>query len=277
LFTEHPVALDRPADDRPETPKPPPPPDTPTDVARLTRAEAFASHRYWNEVARVSRLWDDHKERWPSRPTEKPDRSDRGKPPEEVADSIEHVAAVETTVSADILEIAAANSSRGRLEGFEFRLKGEERLEEKILTARESSSPDASVTEIVQQIPDAIRYTFCFSMADYTAGYNDVMERLEERGYHIYKSRNFWASPEYKGINTGWVTSEGQRFEVQFHTPESFHAKHDVTHEAYERIRDPATTAHERRDLSVFQREVSSSVPVPKGASDIAECSERGY
>ena len=44
---------------------------------------------------------------------------------------------------------------------------------------------------------------------------------------------------EYKGINTRWVTQEGQRFEVQFHTSESFHAKQNVTHDAYERLRNP--------------------------------------
>jgi hypothetical protein len=275
------VALDRPADDRPETAKPPPPPDTPTDphgVAHLTRAEAFASHRYWNEATRFSSLWGDHKEHWPDSPAAKSDRSaPQVEPSVEVADSIADAAVVEAVVSADILEIASVNSSQGRLKGFEFRLKGEERLKAKVLAALESSSPDATAAEIVQQIPDAIRYTFCLSSVDYTAGYYDVVERLEARGYHMYKSKNSWTDPEYKGINTRWVTSEGQRFEVQFHTPESFHAKHEVTHEAYERIRDPATTAHERRDLSIFQREVSSSIPVPHRAADIAECSERGY
>lgn len=274
------MALDRPADDQPETANAAASTDASADpqgVAHLTRAEAFASHRYWNEVARFSRLWVDHKERWHDRPTAKSDQPAGAEPSAEVADSIAHVAEVEAVVSADVLEIASVNSSRGRLEGFEFRLKGEDRLTEKVLAARESSSPDATVAEIVQQIPDAIRYTFCFSLADYTAGYYDVVERLEEHGYHMYKSKSFWADPEYKGINTRWVTSEGQRFEVQFHTLESFHAKHEVTHEAYERIRDPATTAHERRDLSEFQREVSSSIPVPQRAAEIAECSERGF
>jgi hypothetical protein len=46
----------------------------------------------------------------------------------------------------------------------------------------------------------------------------------------VYYSKNYWTDAEYKGINTRWVTAEGQRFEVQFHTPDSFHAKHQVTH-----------------------------------------------
>ena len=56
------------------------------------------------------------------------------------------------------------------------------------------------------------------------------MARLDSFGHEMYLSKNSWGSQEYKGINTRWVTQEGQRFEVQFHTPESFHAKQNITH-----------------------------------------------
>ncbi len=42
----------------------------------------------------------------------------------------------------------------------------------------------------------------------------------ENLGYEMCQSRNSWDDAEYKGINTRWVTEGGQRFEVQFHTPE---------------------------------------------------------
>ena len=83
-----------------------------------------------------------------------------------------------------------------------------------------------------------IRYTYCFQPESYTRGYYDIKERFESRGYEMYYSENYWTNSEYKGINTRWVTPERQRFEVQVHTPESFHAKHEVTHLTYERIRD---------------------------------------
>jgi hypothetical protein len=273
------VALDRPANppDRPEVPDSAGVPADPHGVANLTRAEAFKSHRYWSEVERLSELWEDHKERWPADPTVRADRSPMAEQPSEVGDSIAAVAVAEAVVSADIREVAAVNTSRGWLEGFAFRLKGEDRLTEKVWSARESSSPDATVAEIVQQIPDAIRYTFCFSATDYTQGCSDIKERLEEHGYRMYKCKNSWTDLEYKGVNTRWVTPEGQRFEVQFHTPESFHAKHEVTHDAYERIRDPLTTANERRELSIFQQEVSLRIPVPERVSDIADYDEKGY
>src|SRR5260370_38766447 len=92
----------------------------------------------------------------------------------------------------------------------------------------------------------------------------------------MYQSANYWADPEYKGINTRWVTQQGQRFEVQFHTPESFHAKQGVTHEAYERLRSPQTADEERRELEDFQRDVSSHLQVPDGAADIPDFKKGG-
>jgi hypothetical protein len=93
----------------------------------------------------------------------------------------------------------------------------------------------------------------------------------------MYQSKNSWDAAEYKGINTRWVTQEGQRFEVQFHTPDSFHAKQYVTHGAYERIRNPLTTDTEREELEAFQREVCSRIQVPDGAAGIPSVKKEGF
>ncbi len=94
---------------------------------------------------------------------------------------------------------------------------------------------------------------------------------LEARGYQMYQRKNSWSDPEYKGLNTRWVTPDGQRFEVQFHTPESFHAKHDVTHRAYERLRRPRVDPAERQELMDFQKLVSSCIPIPDRAQEISD------
>jgi hypothetical protein len=258
--------LDGPLSGQSDPPLPPGLADRPDD-----------QRNYWTEVPRFLFLWNGHRERWPERPGNSPNWSLEPDHSRRAKDAIAEVTAAEPAVSGAVKEIESANERRGWLEGFRFRLKGPDRLEEKVASAYETSSPDATISEIVEQIPDAIRYTFCFSDRDYTTGYHDVKDRLEERGYHMYKSRNSWDEPEYKGINTRWVTPGGQRFEVQFHTPESFHAKHEVTHEAYERIRDPRTSDTERRELSIFQQDVSSWIPVPDRVSSIADHSEEGY
>jgi hypothetical protein len=130
---------------------------------------------------------------------------------------------------------------------------------------------------VVEEIPDAIRFTFCAQAENYTEGYHDIKDRLESCGYEMYQCKNLWSDPEYKGINTRWATQEGQRFEVQFHTPESFHAKQELTHECYERIRNPLTSIDERRELKAFQREVSSWIRVPDGTTDIPDYRKKGF
>jgi hypothetical protein len=92
----------------------------------------------------------------------------------------------------------------------------------------------------------------------------------------MYLSKNSWKDQEYKGINTRWVTPDGERFELQFHTPESYHAKQEVTHQAYERARNPLTSKKELQELKAFQREVSSWIPVPTGAPDIPAYRRKG-
>jgi hypothetical protein len=182
----------------------------------------------------------------------------------------------EPTISSDVQAVEQENRYGGWLEGFDRRLKGEDRLKEKI-DEKLRFQPDREAAEIIREIPDVIRYTFCLRPETYTAGYYDITQRLESRGYEMYYSKNWWTSPEYKGINTRWVTPEGQRFEVQFHTPESFHIKQHVTHDSYERVRSRLVADEERTELKAFQREATSRIQVPDGASDISDFKKKGF
>jgi hypothetical protein len=236
-----------------------------------------AGRYYWTEVPRFLAMWREHCDEWPGPRSHEAESSLDPEQRARTAESVRKIPDVEPPISGDVRQVEAENAHGGWLEGYDFRLKGQDRLTEKIADALETSSPDATPEEIVRQIPDAIRYTFCFRTATYTDGYQDVKNRLESYGHEMYYSKNSWTDPEYKGINTRWVTPEGQRFEVQFHTRESFHAKHQVTHEAYERIRNPLTADSERRALSSFQREVSSWIPSPRGVTGIPNVKKEGF
>lgn len=194
----------------------------------------------------------------------------------DTTEAIGRVREFQPAISADMRAVEQENRYGGWLEGFNYRLKDEDRLKEKI-AERLEGEPDKTPTEIVRAIPDAIRYTFCFRPESYTQGYYDIKEWLESRDYEMYESRNSWEGAEYKGINTRWVTPEGQRFEVQFHTPESFHAKQHVTHGAYERIRNPLVSGEERAELKAFQREVASRIQIPEGATEIPDFKKEGF
>jgi hypothetical protein len=63
-------------------------------------------------------------------------------------------------------------------------------------------------------------------------------------------------------------------FEVQFHTEASYEAK-QLTHPAYERIRNPATPDDEVEELRRFQRDVSAKVAIPPRAADIPDIRRR--
>lgn len=248
-------------------------------------------HWYWTEVPRFTRMWADHLDKWPAdrQPTTTVDRS-RDSPESWRSDSnlrlnadvhirtreaIYDVQRAERPMTEHVHDVEQENIHGGRLEGLDFRLKGEDRLKEKVAEVLKRE-PGRTPDEVVREIPDAIRYTFCLRAEDYTDGYRDIRQRIEAFGYEMIYSKNYWNDPEYKGINTRWMTSEGQRFEVQFHTPESYHAKQEVTHEAYERIRNQLTGRAERPALKSFQCEVSSWIPVPEGATDIPDHKKEG-
>jgi hypothetical protein len=183
----------------------------------------------------------------------------------------------EEPLTKSIGEAERQNASGGWLEGLAHRLKGEDRLKEKIADLLETSAPDATIEEILQQIPDAMRYTFCAEPANYKEVYWEIKERLQGHGFEMLYSQNHWLDTQYKGINTRWITTEGQRFEVQFHTPESFYAKQHITHDAYERLRNPLAQDDERQELLAFQEEVCSWVPVPEMAAEIPNYRKEGY
>jgi hypothetical protein len=169
------------------------------------------------------------------------------------------------------------NACGGWLDGLEHRRKEDNRIKEKVAELLKRM-PDRTAEDVLRALPDVIRYTFCFESANYTAGYWDIKNRMEERGYSMIYSKNHWRDdPEYKGINTRWVTADGQRFELQFHTEESFYAKQQVTHGAYERLRSPLTQDDERQELRSFQREVCSWIPVPEGATAIPDYYRKGH
>ena len=261
--------------------------------ARISSGEADAiKQNYWSEVPRFLRAWADHVRRWPPSvwPQSWTGRTDpagswRGDGnqylnPDQHAQANDVIADVdrrEKRLTEHIGEAERENTYGGWLEGLGHRLKGEERLKEKIAEKIEHEPDKDTKRSRREQITDAIRYTFCFEPWNYTSGYWDMKQRMETREYRMIYSKNHWRDdPEYKGINTRWVTPEGQLFEVQFHTAESYHAKQEVTHGSYERLRSPLTRDDERHELTVVS---AGSVPldsVPDGATAIADYQPKG-
>jgi len=247
--------------------------------------------QYWTQVTRFTGMWADHLHKWPKdkQPAASVDRSQdppgswrsdsnvllKAEVHAQAREAIGNVQQAERSATGHVHDVERENVHGGWLEGLDFRLKGEDRLKEKVAEVLKRE-PDRTPKEVVREVPDAVRYTFCLRAEDYTNGYQDIQHRLEAFGYEMIYSKNYWNDPEYKGINTRWITPDGNRFEVQFHTQESYHAKQEVTHDAYERIRSPLTSRAERTELKSFQSEVTSWVLVPDGAEDIPDYKREG-
>jgi hypothetical protein len=176
----------------------------------------------------------------------------------------------ENVIVPAILRVAAEDPTRA-LAGFDHRIKGEDRLKEKVFDRMRAKG--RSVTEALAQISDVVRFSFIYAETAYADGVRKDLDRLGAVGFIPVERRNTWSSDQYKGINTQWLEPQsGVRFEVQFHTTASLEAK-ELTHHAYERIRsitEPSLDAdREGAELRRFQHRANSMIPIPPGVSDI--------
>src|SRR5882724_8926635 len=113
-------------------------------------------------------------------------------------------------------------------------------------------------------VNDALRYTMVFDDGSLSTGATGVMESLEKAGYTKVQVKNtFLPDSPYKGVNTVYETPTGQRFELQFHSPESYNMKQSVTHTLYKTARLPGTPRSVQNQLLEQMRSNSSSVPQP--------------
>ena len=188
-----------------------------------------------------------------------------------VADAVDQAYArvekLESAVITPAMRLIEADDPGRYLAGLEHRLKERYRIAEKVNhdIEKRGVAPAAAFAAV----KDTIRYTYVYPDNQYSNGAVADCERIKAAGFELIDSRNWWPHDEYKGLNSWWrVPDNGQLFEVQFHTQASLDAKEE-THAAYERLRTLPRDHAEVRDLRAFQREVTSTIPIPPRALDI--------
>jgi hypothetical protein len=254
---------------------------------RIAAREQAAAEK-WGETAKESRwMWAEYQRKWPPEEREPVNRSDdqsgsRREDGNRVLDpadngrvetACDRIAEREREKISPALRATESQDPDRHLIGFDDRLKGRDRIKEKVYDGIEllKRSPE----EAVSLVYDTIRYTFQYHEARYTQGVRTDIERLKDQGFELHKLKNSWSDDQYKGINSQWTEPDtGQRFEVQFHTRISFEAK-QLTHGAYERLRSQQADAFEELVLEAFQKKVTAEVPVPPGADGIPDYPER--
>ena len=226
-----------------------------------------AARERWEAAKPAFRVeWTEHKQKHPAPPGASPAIDEPARRRAEagcrrIRETEEH------TVTPAMLRIEAADQDR-HLAGLEHRRKGEDRIMEKVAAALEEQ-PNLTPDGALASVKDAIRYTFEYTEDRYTDGVHADTGRLQAAGFEPVELRNSWREEEYKGVNSRWrVPENGQLFEVQFHTKIGFEAK-QLTHEAYERLRNPSTSAEEQDVLADFQCRVTAYVPIPPHAPDM--------
>jgi hypothetical protein len=296
------VGIDRPAEDdeprdRPEShaaDTPPEarhePPDRVACAAEYRATVDAAYHDYqaareWDEaVPALREAWETHEKKWTY-----PERTEPTVPPEvpgawrgpggrylapdanaEVTHGCARIREVGETVITPAMRRIEAEDPNRHLAGLDYRMKGEDRLREKV-AGELRAFRDMTPSQALSSVPDPVRFTFCYSESGYADGVRADTERLKSQGFEQIKLKNSWTSDQYRGINSQWRHPEsGVRFEVQFHTRVSFEAK-QLSHGAYERLRNPQTTRPEARELEAFQAQVCARVAVPRGATEIED------
>jgi hypothetical protein len=181
--------------------------------------------------------------------------------------------AEEPAVTASLERAAGGNGSR--LVGLENKLKTEASLTRKMadlsLDLADDIPADQAVRSVSSNIKDVLRYTVESDTGNYAAAYERTVQDLESQGFTRLASKNTWAEPgsplagPYRGINESWRTAEGQVFEVQFHTPESFATKM-ATHDMYGEVRSVDVSPERTAELIRIMTEMSDRIPVPRGA-----------
>lgn len=116
--------------------------------------------------------------------------------------------------------------------GLEFRIKGKDSYLRKIRT---NYKPDGNEYEI----NDILRYTYGADVKNLSSKTLESIDKYSAIGYNTVKIKNSWLDNDnpYNGINTIVQNPDGQKFELQYHTPESFELKNGKLHELYEKQR----------------------------------------
>jgi len=80
--------------------------------------------------------------------------------------------------------------------------------------------------QVATKMNDAVRYTYLFPAETYADKVKAVRDLFKASDYALVRLKNFWTRDGlYPGINVTFASKDGQLFELQFHTRNSYDAK----------------------------------------------------
>lgn len=156
-----------------------------------------------------------------------------------------------------------AQNNGAELQGLEYRIKTPSSTYEKM--------HDYDNATDIKDMNDIIRYTEIYSLDKLAEGTNASLEDLKSRGFEVERVKNTWdqENATYRGINVVLKDPEGQTFELQFHTQESFDLKNGELHELYEERRKLADDDPRAVEIDEKMIELSSKLERPKNIDEV--------
>jgi hypothetical protein len=181
----------------------------------------------------------------------------------------EHVMAQARAMDNKITPLIAmtVDTSGGQMIGLEHRIKtSADRISQKI--AEKMATENLTPEQARNNIYDSLRFTASFSPDQYTAGVEKLLSNLKAQGIEAApgKDKNYWPPPPgvYHGLNYVMTDKSGFKFELQFHTPESFAIKQQ-NHTVYEAFRNAGGSKEQRLQLWNEMNQRWAGVTVPPG------------
>jgi len=155
--------------------------------------------------------------------------------------------------------------------GLESRLKTPESFLRKVNADSKGSTDPSVIQDTIAHTYDVIRYTYQAPGASLVDAYENATQAMKDKGYTMVRVKNTWLNrfSPYKGINCIFQHPNGQKFEVQFHTPESFALKDGELHNLYEHWRVMDASTPEAKQLADKMFALSAQLTPPKGIEKV--------
>lgn len=171
---------------------------------------------------------------------------------------------VEPAITKDV--VSAVKRSGGTMYGLDNRLKQPTSIAAKI--GQSSEEDNVSIQEAARRLKDVIRYTSIFNDNSFTGNYQSTRLNLERLGYNEIQCRNYFAFyrdglSKHKAVHCIYSNSDGNRFELQFHTLASEAAK-ELKIPIYEARRKSGLSKERKAELEQQMIELAEQVENPK-------------
>lgn len=170
---------------------------------------------------------------------------------------------LEPAITDTIKQIAL--DSKMEPEGLQFRTKTMDSYLKKIEIKWNEGSKN-------YEAKDLVRYTLTSTPDTLVKKSQEALKLLKNSGYKVVKISNTWAETDnpYKGVNINLENKDGFKFELQFHTPESFYTKDVLMHNLYEEARNIKDKSSSKYlALQQEMEQLSKNLVVPDSIGDL--------